>query len=390
MATLQLSRTESLVHRDIQNGFSGIALSISHNNQLIHQQHYGYARRFKVNGEPLSDPEPLHPEMLFDIASLTKIFATTYALMYLYERNAIALDAPITAYLPNFKLVNSHYIPSIKDLLSHCAGLAPETRFYNDIECPELFTQARSLTTEVLLTQLSLVTEPQKHCVYSDNGMMVLGLLIEELTGKRLDELMDDIFYTPLNLQRTAFNPLKKGFSPDEVVATQVDGHRDNGYRTFQNQLTHTLRGEVHDEKALYSMEGIAGHAGLFSSLADTAKLTTLLTQPHSFFSQNTLKLFAQPCSANASFGLGFRLAHTREMRPFFGEHCSLASFGHLGFTGCALLVDPIANLSIVLLGNSVHSPILYPRQFLGKTYPCGRYSAVFDAIYEDLALQKP
>jgi len=382
-----LPNTERIIQRDIANGFSGISLVVNYKNEIIHNSSSGYALRYGRDGGYLAEPKLLTDNMLFDLASLAKIFVTTYALMYLYERNKISLDRLITHYIPEFSFSNSEYIPTIRHLLSHITGLAPEIHFYDSNDNNQFYSQDRESTVEMLLTKLPLVTEPLKYSVYSDNSMMILGCLIERLTDQRLDVFVDEVIYKPLGLERTCFNPLSHNFKPDDIVATQIDGHLNNGTRCFNNIRTELLRGEVHDEKALYSMGGVAGHAGIFGTSSETAILASLLWTDNEFFSPETVALFRQSSSVNESFGLGFRLAKGREMRQFWGESCSNNSFGHLGFTGISLMVDPNVDLAVLICGNSVHCPMIYPRQFLGKTYSCGKYNNVIDSVYLDLGL---
>ena len=384
-----LKHTENLIQRDIKNGFSGISLWVNYQGSVIYNDSHGFAVRYDQKGNNLTTPTPLENDMLFDLASITKIFSTTYALMYLYERNKITLDQPITHYIPEFSFANSDYIPTIRQLLSHMTGLAPEIHFYDPKNPEQLYSHDRKTTTQMLLTRLPLASNPLDHVVYSDNNMMILGCLIERITNQKLDVFINQAIYQPLGLTRTCFNPLQHQFNATDIVATQIDGHLDMETRHFKNIRTTLLRGEVHDEKALYSMGGVAGHAGLFSTVTEAAKLASLLWKENEYFSSQTISLFTQNNPINSSFAMGFRLAKGREMRPFWGDFCSDNSFGHLGFTGICLLVDPETQLTIVICGNSVHCPIVYPRQFIGKTYHCGKFGNLIDSIYTDLNLTR-
>ena len=228
---------------------------------------------------------------------------------------------------------------------------------------------------------------PRTYCIYSDIGMKILGCVVEVITGERLDVFVENKIYAKIGLQNTCFNPLEKGFKPEQIVATQVDGHSNYGRTSFANIQTHTLRGEVHDEKALYSMAGVAGHAGLFANLADATKLAGLLSTENEFFSKQTLKLFSNQCEVDNTFALGFWTASGRRNRHLFGERCSNQTIGHIGFTGQCLISDPTNQIIIMIMTNSVHSPIGYPRVFEGKTFRAGKYAELIDCIYNELGL---
>lgn len=199
---------------------------------------------------------------------------------------------------------------------------------------------------------MSILESPHKYCIYSDIGMQILGCVIEAIIKQRLDIFLEENIYSKLGLKSTCFNPLEKGFSPEEILATQVDGHCNFGTTNFNNIKTNTLRGYVHDEKALYSMAGVAGHAGLFSTVDDITKLAQLIYKDNTFFSQDVVKFFSQPCDTNEAFALGFWTAVT-----------------------------------VMIMTNSVHSPIICPRIFEGKTFRTGLYGELIDSIYDELGV---
>lgn len=141
----------------------------------------------------------------------------------------------------------------------------------------------------------------------------------------------------------------------------------------------------MHDEKALYSMGRVAGHAGLFSTIDDISKLSKLLFEDNELFSQKTVARFSEQCAIDKTFALGFWTANGRRTRNSFGELCSNQTIGHTGFTGQCFIFDPVNKISIVIMTNSVHSPIIYPRVFSGKTFQSGKYAYLIDSIYKDL-----
>ncbi|WP_150464315.1 serine hydrolase [Francisella sp. XLW-1] len=384
---MDFQNLENIIKHDISHGFSGVAVNVVFHNKPIYKNNFGYAYRYNQEGNLVSNPQSLRDNMLFDIASLTKIFATTYAVMYLYERKKIKLDDKITKYIPEFKFENTSYIPTIRDLLNHATGVAPFFDFYNNHIADSLYSQDRETTIRFLKTKMSVIEPAQKYCIYSDIGMKILGCLIETITNQRMDDFLEKNIYSKAGAQNTCFNPLEKGYLPNQIVATQIDGHANCGTTNFNNIKTDTLRGLVHDEKALYSMSGIAGHAGLFSTIDDITKLAGLLYQENTFFTQGTIKEFSQPSNINPSFGLGFWTANGRKNRPFFGEKCSDQTIGHTGFTGQCFISDSQNKITIIIMSNSVHSPIIYPRIFEGKTYRTGMYGQLIDSIYTELGL---
>lgn len=384
---MNFTNLENIINHDISHGFSGAAVKVVYRDEHVYQNTFGYAYRYDKTGKLVTNPQVLNKEMLFDVASLTKIFATTYAIMYLYERDLIKLDASVSEYIPEFRFTNTDYVPTIRDLLNHASGVAPFFDFYNNHIAGDLYSQDRETTIKYLKTKMSVVEPARKYCIYSDIGMKLLGCVIETITNQRQDILLAKNIYSKLGLKNTCFNPLENGYHPGQIVATQVDGHANFGTTSFNNIKTDTLRGLVHDEKALYSMDGVAGHAGLFSTIDDITKLARLLYQENEFFSQDTVKEFSKYCDVNPAFAQGFWTAKTRKNRPSFGEKCSDSTIGHTGFTGQCFISDPQNKITVIITTNSVHCPIIYPRIFEGKTFRTGMYGQLIDSIYMGLGL---
>lgn len=384
---MKFTSLEDILNKDISNGFAGASVSIMHRGRKVYQNSFGYAYRYDKTGKQVANPQTLNKEMLFDVASLTKIFATTYAIMYLYERELIRLDALVSEYIPEFRFTNTDYVPTVRDLLNHASGVAPFFDFYNNHTAGDLYSQDRETTIKYLKTKMSVVEPARKYCIYSDIGMKILGCIIEAVTNQRQDIFLAENIYAKLGLKNTCFNPLEKGYKLEQIVATQVDGHANFGTTSFNNIKTDTLRGLVHDEKALYSMGGVAGHAGLFSTIEDITKLASLLYQENELFSQDTINKFSKYCDVNPAFAQGFWTANTRKNRPVFGEKCSDSTIGHTGFTGQCFISDPQNKVTVIVMTNSVHCPIIYPRIFEGKTFRTGLYGQLIDSVYMELGL---
>lgn len=385
----KMKEFETIILSDIENGFSGAVLGIIKNDRLLYLNAFGYKKRYLSDFSELSinQRELMDVQTLFDIASNTKIYATTLSLMKLYFEKKYDLNNPISAYIRGFKINGN--IPTISHLLNHSSGLAPEVHFYDEA-IGTLFSQERKKTHELLRTGLSSTYVFGTQNIYSDTNFMLLGLMIEEITGMSLEAYVNKNFFEPLKLKNTCFTPLKYGFSPTDIAESQVDGNACNKTRSFHSMREYGLRGEVHDEKAFYSMEGVAGHAGLFSTVLDLVELTSIfyhqgVYKNFRFFDKETLEKFSQYSdSVDPSFGLGFRRAEGDGMKRFFGKKPSNTSYGHTGFTGTLTLIDPENNLRIIYLSNRIHGPLSGRLEFKGRNMKSGSYGEIVDAIYNE------
>lgn len=169
-------------------------------------------------------------------------------------------------------------------------------------------------------------------------------------------------------------------------------GNTRDGVIQFPNIRTNTLQGEVHDEKAFYSMDGVSGHAGLFSNADDMAILLQVMLNKGSYrnislFDQKTADLFTAPSATDPTFALGWRRNGSKSMEWMFGPHASKNAYGHTGWTGTVTIIDPAYNLGIALLTNKKHTPVIDPEEnpnvFEGDQFATGSYGSVITAIYE-------
>ena len=384
-----MKKFEEILLNDINNGFSGAVLGVYKGDECLYLNAFGYKRRYDETFKELdkSALELMDIMTQFDIASNSKIYATTFALMKLSYEKKIDVTMPVDHYIKNFKMRGD--VPTIKELLSHSSGFAPEIHFYDNTVAPELFSQNRERTCEILRTQLQSDYPKGSQHLYSDTNFMLLGLLIEEVTGCSLETYVEKSFFQPLGLKNTCYTPLKKGVSPERIAVTQADGNACNGTRTFENMRSYSLRGEVHDEKAHYSMEGVAGHAGLFSTILDLQELMNILYHNGTykgitFFDSQTLEKFSQyNLGVDPSFGLGFRRAQGSGMKKFYGQRPSDTAYGHTGFTGTLTLIDPTHDMRIIYLSNRIHGEVTGRLEFKGRTMSSGLYGEIVDAIYD-------
>jgi N-acetyl-anhydromuramyl-L-alanine amidase AmpD/CubicO group peptidase (beta-lactamase class C family) len=395
----QFNAVDTLINEEIKQGFPGAVLLALHEGKIIKHSAYGYAQRYsgsisddgKVSN---SKTEPMRTDTLFDLASNTKTFATTLALMHLHDRGQIDINLPVNFYLPEF-IGNGREFRTIRDLLSHQSGFASQIQFYQPDNAlgKAYFSQDKMRTSELLTTAVPFSLPLQRQHQYSDINFMILGLLIERVTGQPLDKYTENTLYAPLGLTHTLFNPLHKDFAANQFAATEIQGNTRGGRIDFPNIRTKVIRGEVHDENAFYSMAGVSGHAGLFSRAEDLAVLAQLLINGGGYgqqqlFSELTLETFIQPTKLNSHFALGWRRAGRGANNWHFGPYASARAFGHTGWTGTATVIDPEHDLAIILLTNMRHSPIVGDDEafdFAAKTFETGKYGSIISLIYESI-----
>jgi len=395
---VDFSEVDELIERDVKAGFPGAVLAIVKNGELIKLTAYGDAKQYQQSDLMLLRPEPMQTNTLFDLASNTKIFATNFALMKLVSEGLLNINKPVQSYLSEYK-GEGRTERTIKDLLTHSAGYPPVFDFHRkDGRYGDAFYSQNSKTTkQLLLTSVPFSSKSSGQHVYSDIDYMILGVLIERITGQPLDEYLEQQVYAPLKLTNTLFNPLKKGFKPQQFAATELSGNTRDGRIKFDNVRTGVLQGQVHDERAYYSLDGVAGHAGLFSNAHDLAVLCQLLLNNGGYgdqqlFSASALAQFLTPQSSDETYGLGFRLAGNNQARRWhFGPYASAQAYGHTGWTGTVTVIDPAYDLAIILLTNARHSAIkgsLKRYEFTGKKFETAQYGSVVSLIYEALLNQ--
>lgn len=383
----------------VDQGFPGGQLVVLRAGSVVLNQAFGYKRLWNEL-DRLPAPEPTGSDVLYDMASNTKIYATVLALMHLVYQGKVEVDAPVSRYIAGFAdapqdAVKGKNTLTLRHLLAHNAGFLADPRYYDpkDPRVGEaLYSQERSLTLQKLL-KTPLVKPPGTRHVYSDVDFLLLGMVIENVTGQPLDAYVESTFYKPLGLHHVMFNPMAKGMAPDRTAATERLGNTRDGTITFPRVRTHTIQGQVHDEKSFYSMGGVSGHAGLFGPAREVAVLAQLFLGAgrlgeRTFFTQKELDLFTTPAPGDASYGLGWRL-NLGATPSWFSPRSSPKAYGHTGWTGIVTVIDPAYELAIVLFTNKKHSPVVNPKEnsnrFLGDALPLGQYGPLVDAVYAAL-----
>lgn len=316
-------------------------------------------------GFAVVEPETIEANLdtIYDLASLTKVLITTLLCARLLERKKLLLSEQINFYLPDFDLAdarqNFKLSISIRELLSHNSLMQSWKPFY-------LIAKNRAeVLTEIINNPVDW-KNLQQLVIYSDLNFIVLSFLLEKIYGKSLDEIAKIEIIEPLNLQNTFYNP------PSELQKRTAASEKGNGFerqtcleqgyeiRNHQSAFrTRMIWGEVHDGNC-YFMNGVSGHAGLFSTAFETFQIAQqFLANQTTLLKPETCKLFRTDFTPgqNEARSIGFQLAETKDSTA--GEALSKDSFGHLGFTGTSLWIEPETERVFILLTNRTHARAL-------------------------------
>jgi CubicO group peptidase (beta-lactamase class C family) len=331
-----MKRVDRLMQQAIADRiFPGGVLLVSRDNRIEFFEAYGYADLF--SGAPVTR------DTIYDLASLTKPLATTLAVMQLIQESRLSLDQPAVSVLPRFLDPLMSQV-TIRHLLAHSSGLANYRPYYLNLRQFPLKERKEQLGK--MLTLERLVGVPGRQVLYSDMGFMILRWIIETISGQRLDHFLSEFLYRPLGLERLFFIDLKQPACNDNIAPTELCAWRNS-----------LLKGKVHDDNA-FIMGGIDGHAGLFGSTADVAKLISVLLSDYrgqagrSFFNADLIQAFwTRQTPSGRALGFDMPSADDASCGHFFPK----TGVGHLGYTGTSFWVDPEQLIFIVLLTNRVH-----------------------------------
>ncbi|MFY8165282.1 MAG: serine hydrolase, partial [Sediminibacterium sp.] len=361
----KLTKIDSLVQDAItKKAIPGCQVLVAKNNKIVFNKAYGLTA-----GEGSA---PVTLETFYDLASVTKVSASTVSIMKLVDEGKVDINKTIGDYLPWVKGNQKEKI-TLKDLLLHQAGLYPYIKFYESllnkekVLNPALVTNVQDNEHNKMITPNlylhnnwkdtieqkilnSAVTMPGKY-VYSDNDFIFLGQIVEQVSGMSLNEYATQSFYSPLKMKSTGYLPLQKT-SIENIAATEVDNY-------FRNEV---IRGVVHDEGASV-MGGIAGHAGLFSNATDLAKMYLMLLnkgnwEGKQYLKSTTVEQYTSYNTENSRRGLGFdkpEKNNSTSKDPYPSLSASPSTFGHTGFTGTCVWADPESNLLYIFLSNRVY-----------------------------------
>jgi CubicO group peptidase (beta-lactamase class C family) len=328
MSAARLRVIDRVVTHGIQaGGFPGAAVVVGRKGAAV--WHKGFGRLDWATNSPRVSPS----ETIYDLASLTKVVGTTTAVMILYDQGLIGLDDPVSKYLPEFTGRYKDAI-TIRLLLEHRSGLPPDRPLWRLASSPQ---EARRI---VLSTAVDY--KPGTRYVYSDIGAMTLAFVVEHITGRPIDQFLHERVFEPLGMTNTFYRPADS--LRDRVAPTEVTPPR--GY---------PLQGEVHDENA-YALGGVAGHAGLFSTAQDLAVFAQMMLNGGDYdgvriVADSTVRLFTTRAAGNRA--LGWAMA---EGQWGSGEYLSDHAYGHVGYTGTSIWIDPDREMFVILLTNRVHA----------------------------------
>jgi beta-N-acetylhexosaminidase len=330
-SSYNFTQIAKLVKKAISDSvFPGAQVVVGHRKRIVYNNSFG---RQTYDSTSL----PITSKSMYDLASVTKVAATTSAAMMLYDKGLLKLEQPVNEILPEFTGHDKEKI-TIKHLLVHNSGLPAFKRYYLKFDTRE------EIINDIMSTEL--IFEPGTDYTYSDLGMITLQMVIEKITNMPMDKFLDDNLFDFLDMQNTMFNP-----TPDKwfyCVPSELDDY-------WRHRL---VKGKVHDENA-HMLGGVAGHAGLFAPASDLAKLLFLYINEGQIkdsviFNPETIELFTSSQTKFGDRGLGW---DTKSVDGYSsaGSKFSPNSFGHTGFTGTSVWVDKDRALFVILLTNRVY-----------------------------------
>jgi CubicO group peptidase (beta-lactamase class C family) len=327
MSAERLAKIDHVVQRGIAaGGYPGAAVVVGRRGAAVWEKGFG-----RLGWEKTS-PWVSTDRTIYDLASLTKVVGTTTALMVLYDEGKIRLDDPVSTYIPEFIGGEKDRV-TVRMLLEHRSGLPAGRDLWRIAHTPE---EARAA---VIAT--SLGCEPGRCYEYSDLGADMLGFIVEAVSGQRLDQFLSERVFTPLGMHDT-------GFRPADSLKARIAPTESNSPRGYG------LQGEVHDENA-FALGGVAGHAGLFSTAADLAVFAQMMLNGGEFngtriVADSTVALFTTRAAGTRALGWD-----TCGGSGSCGKYLGADAFGHTGFTGTSLWLDPDRDMFVILLTNRVH-----------------------------------
>ncbi len=336
----------------------GAVVAIGMHNEIIAHKAFGKMSNAK-------DAAPMPRDAMFDMASISKVVGTTTAAALLVEQKWLLLDVPVSRYIPEFASDDpARNAITVRQLLMHSSGMVGYDKLFYDAK------NKKEIMDKVHV--MKLANPPGTKFVYSDFGIMLLAEIIERITGQPLDQLLRLNLFQVIGMTDTMYNPAKS-FLP-RIPPTEDD-------KDFRHRLIH---GEVHDEHA-WVMGGVAGHAGLFSTARDLSVFCQMMLNGGVYAHRRILKrstVDAWTKRQNEPEGTTRALGWDTAASPtsMFGHNVSSTAFGHTGFTGTSLVIDPEKDLFVVLLSNRVNPT----RE--NQAWPRLR-STIHDAILQDLGL---
>jgi CubicO group peptidase (beta-lactamase class C family) len=328
MSASRLATINRVVERGIKaGGYPGASVVVGRKGAVVWQKGFGHLGWTADAASVVAD------QTIYDLASLTKVVGTTTAVMILFDEGKLHLDDLVSKYIPEFTGGGKERV-TLRLLLEHRSGLPAGRDLWRLAHTPD---EARAA---VIATPL--IAQPGEYYEYSDLGADMLGFVVEAVSGQRLDQFLDARVFAPLKMTDTHFRPdpsLRGRIAPTELTPPR-------GY---------PLRGEVHDENA-YALGGVAGHAGIFSTASDLSIFAQMLLNGGTYngtriVADSTVALFTKRAAGTRALGWD-----TCAGEYGCGKYMSKNAYGHTGFTGTSLWIDPDRDMFVVLLTNRVHA----------------------------------
>lgn len=333
-----LDEIDGVIQQGITDRFMpGAVVLTARSGTIVKEDAYGYAARYLDDDfTEMENPVEMQTDTIFDLASITKVFTATAA-MHLYEQGAFNLDDPVAEYIPEFAQ-NGKSDVTIRQLMTHTSGFPAWIPLYQTTDSRE------EAYAEVFSTALE--HDPGTHYGYSDLNMITIGALIEQISGERLDQYIQTHITEPLGMTDTMFNPPES--LKARIAATEYQPQTDR----------EIVWGEVHDENA-FAMDGIAGHAGLFSTARDLAVFAQMILNDGQYDDTRILETeTVEKMETNQlpDFpGNAHSLAWELNQDWYMGALSEPSTLGHTGFTGTSIVINPSKDAVAILLTNKVH-----------------------------------
>ena len=391
MNSQTLAKIDAVVAQALDSGATpGCNIIIARNGQVIFDKAYGWKTYDKA--------EPVTSQTIYDLASITKVAATLQTVMFMHEKKLIDIDKKISVYLPELKTTNKKDF-TIKDVLTHQAGLWPYLPYWlqtmkDSTLLPNYYSRTQNSEYPFPVAKDLFASKVMKDSLwqwiinakirdknpktpydytYSDMGFYIMQHLAEKLLNQPMQDFLSQNIYEPIGATTTGFLPLER-FPEYQIAPTEVD-------KQFRGSK---LVGYVHDQGAAMH-GGVAGHAGLFSNANDLAKLGQMWLQKgsyggHQFYKPETIELFTSKQYDSNRRGLGWDKPTISDWNGPTSLYASPKTFGHTGFTGTAVWVDPEFNLVFVFLSNRVYPDMFNTKLLTGNIRP-----RIQDIIYQSI-----
>ncbi|MBI3650323.1 MAG: DUF1343 domain-containing protein [Acidobacteria bacterium] len=413
MDSKRLARIDEAVEKSIQRQETpGAVVLVGRKGKIVYRQAYG-------NRALEPQVEALTVDTIFDLASLTKVVATATAMMILVEQGKVKLSDPVIRYLPEFGQAGKAHI-TVEQLLTHRAGFVPDSPLRDYEDGAEKAMQR--------IYQLAPEYEPGTRFVYSDVGYIVAAEIIQRVTGKRLDEFAEENIYKPLGMTHTGFyltgeqifrdiepQLRQSQFESPQVFSVKARKNKTKTALVSQNPIAPTerregrkgdqksfMRGEVHDPRA-YLLGGVAGHAGLFSTADDLAIFCQMILNGGIYKGVRVLSPYAvermtmpRGVPVNELRGIGWDVGSSFSTNR--GDLFPLGTFGHTGFTGTSIWIDPASQTFVIILTNRVHphgkGDVTRLRSFVASIVAASivepPYAPLFEAVANPAFYEEP